>query len=231
MSLLTQALVGVLIAAPAAFAESQTLTLVISPEALESNPTLEEMKRETARLVSPAEYSFAWLPKGQAVLGDSFEQLVVVRFRGACRSRAENEPASMEAGSLAATAVSGGQVLPFVQVDCDRTPADLVGDRRIARRRAGCSVRTRARPRVGPRTLPCAGPDHGPQGAWRFEAVFPFGRSGFHALPVRRRELGADASGCGVGGGATCGTRCRRRRRWRRTIAVYQCVSEPSLRK
>ena len=121
MSLLTQALVGVLIAAPAAFAESQTLTLVISPEALESNPTLEEMKRETARLVSPAEYSFAWLPKGQAALGDSFEQLVVVRFRGACRSRAENEPASMEAGSLAATAVSGGQVLPFVEVDCDRT--------------------------------------------------------------------------------------------------------------
>lgn len=121
MLLLVQALVGLTIAASTAVCESQILTLVFSPEAPSSTRALEEMKRETARLVSPAEYSFTWLKKGATALGDSFEQLVVIQFRGACQSRVDSDVLSMESGSLANTAVSGGQVLPFVYVDCDRT--------------------------------------------------------------------------------------------------------------
>jgi hypothetical protein len=123
MSLLTQALVGLIVTVlPAAAADTQTLTLVVSPELFNSGSAFEELKRETARLVSPADYTFAWLQKGRQVLGEAFEQVVVIQFRGACHSRPEGE-ISIAGGirSLATTAVSDGQVLPFVQVDCDRT--------------------------------------------------------------------------------------------------------------
>lgn len=121
MSLLTQALVGLLLAVSAVVAEPQNLTIVVSPAGTESSPAVEAMRRETARLVSPADYAVAWVSKGQAALGDSFEQLVVVRFRGVCQSQAEQDQPLADSSSLATTAVSNGQVLPFVDVDCDRT--------------------------------------------------------------------------------------------------------------
>jgi hypothetical protein len=121
MSLLARALVGLTIAVTAAVAEPQILTLVVSSGTVESPVAFEELKRETARLVSPADYSLAWLRKAQAGRGDTYEQLVVVRFGGTCRGLAEAEPPVSEAGSLATTAVADGQVLPFVQLNCDRT--------------------------------------------------------------------------------------------------------------
>ena len=121
MLLLAQALVGLIVAASAAAAAApHTLTIVVAPDAVDSSRSLAELKLETSRLVSPADYSFAWLSRDQAALGDSFEHLVVVHFQGACRSTGTADPPVVEAGSLATTAVSNGQVLPFVTVDCDR---------------------------------------------------------------------------------------------------------------
>lgn len=121
MSLLAQALVGLFAAAVCASAESHTLSLVVSTEVLQTGSVFEELKRETARLVSPADYSFAWLEKGRQAMGDSFEQVVVVQFRGACLSQGESGTPAGDTHSLATTAVSDGQVLPFINVDCDRT--------------------------------------------------------------------------------------------------------------
>ena len=120
MSLLAKALVGLIVASSAVVAQPQTLTIVVSTA--ESTTTLKEMRRETARLIAPADLSLAWLAKGTPGLGDSFEQLVVVRFQGTCTSILEDEPLRPRPlGSLANTAVSNGKVLPFVEVDCDRT--------------------------------------------------------------------------------------------------------------
>ena len=49
--------------------------------------------------------------------------LVVVKFRGNCVSTIVEDalPRERVGSSLATTAVSNGQVLPFVEVDCDRT--------------------------------------------------------------------------------------------------------------
>jgi len=121
MSLLVQALVGLFIAVTAAAAQSQQLTLVVSSEVSQSTPAYDEMRRETARLVSPAAYTLFWIPKTSAAQGDSFEHLVVIQFRGTCAAGA-GVPV-LPAGSLATSSVSDGQVLPFVQVDCDRTRA------------------------------------------------------------------------------------------------------------
>jgi hypothetical protein len=123
MSLLTKALVGLFFAASSVVAQPQTLTIVLPAAAPPTESVLAEMKRESARLLAPAGYSLAWLSRSATTLGDSFEQLVVVKFKGACTLRVEDETAPLlqAAGSLATTAVSNGQVLPFVEVDCDRT--------------------------------------------------------------------------------------------------------------
>lgn len=122
MSLLAKALVGLTIAVSACAAPSQPLTIVVPSEILSSSAAFAEMRKEAARLIAPADYAPVWVPKSAAT-GESFEQLVVVRFRGACSPQAEDEsvPTPRQSESLATTAVSGGRVLPFVDVDCNRT--------------------------------------------------------------------------------------------------------------
>ena len=120
MSLLAKALVGLIVASSAVVAQPRTLTIVVSTS--ESTASFKEMRLETSRLLGPADFSLAWLAKGKHGLGDSFQQLVVVRFQGTCASVLEDEPLlARPVGSLAYTAVSNGKVLPFVEVDCDRT--------------------------------------------------------------------------------------------------------------
>lgn len=125
MSLLGKALVGLMFASSHLAAQSQPLTIFVPAEFTSSSPLLKAMRKEAARLISPADYLASWLPTSAAV-GASFEQLVVIRFTGQCSSRAEDADVvqrapSTTAASLATTSVSGGQVLPFVRVDCDRT--------------------------------------------------------------------------------------------------------------
>lgn len=124
MSLLGKALVGLMFVSSHLAAQSQPLTIFVPAEFTSSSPLLKAMRKEAARLISPADYLASWLPTSAAV-GASFEQLVVIRFSGKCSSRAEDadvaQRAASTAASLATTSVSGGQVLPFIRVDCDRT--------------------------------------------------------------------------------------------------------------
>jgi hypothetical protein len=83
-----------------------------------------QMKQEVEAIMRPAGLQFEWRqlndPRGQ----ESFADLVVMRFKGACQM--EGTPMYSElgpesgAGELANTKVSGGRVLPFSEIECDR---------------------------------------------------------------------------------------------------------------
>lgn len=123
MSPLNLALAG-LCTLSCAFAAPQRMAVVYSVGPAVGS-VLVEVKRETARLMAAADFGLEWIARDLSALRHrEFENLVVVRFTGSCSIESEDQfvPASAHgAGSLATTAVSDGQVLPFVNVDCERT--------------------------------------------------------------------------------------------------------------
>jgi hypothetical protein len=95
------------------------VTLVLQFDQAYSPRSLAAMKREVASIVRESGMKVDWRLLSDVQSTDSFEGLVVVRFRGACVIQ---RPASMldERGYYAFTYVTDGDVLPFSEVECDK---------------------------------------------------------------------------------------------------------------
>lgn len=84
---------------------------------------VEAMQRETEALLVASGMQPAWRFLKQRDKGESFDSVVVVRFKGACRPNVETAGSEWEPFAeqvrLAATKTRSGQVLPLAEVECD----------------------------------------------------------------------------------------------------------------
>jgi hypothetical protein len=87
-----------------------------------SAKSVEEMKKETAKILGLAGYSLDWRTLNQNRGQESFANVVVVKFHGKCRLEFPmlgTSPAD-ETVKLATTHVQEGHVMPFSDVHCDQ---------------------------------------------------------------------------------------------------------------
>jgi len=87
------------------------------------------MKSEIQEILAPARMELSFQRMGQSGASQSFRKIVVVRFQGACQTQADsgsiqlNQPELLEFPALGRTDVSGGRILPYVQVYCNEVRA------------------------------------------------------------------------------------------------------------
>jgi hypothetical protein len=83
-----------------------------------SKATLEEMKREFSAVMKNSGLRFHWGELKKSA-GQSFSNVVVARFHGACTLDGM-KPLEEKAGPFGWAHVTDGQVLPFIEIQCDR---------------------------------------------------------------------------------------------------------------
>jgi hypothetical protein len=98
---------------------ASAVTLVLQFDHDFSAQSLDVMEREVASIVSESGIQVDWRMRDEVRSSDSFDSLVVVRFRGACNMDPA-PPLGDERGPYAFTYVSDGAVLPFSEVECDK---------------------------------------------------------------------------------------------------------------
>lgn len=97
-----------------------SLTLLVQFEEAPSDRSMAVMKREVSALMP--NYDINWTLVSEMQPGESFPDLVVVKFKGNCQTEAvapflldERGP-----GPLGFTHTADGAVLPFSEVECDK---------------------------------------------------------------------------------------------------------------
>ena len=118
---------GLLLCPPPALAEGGTtippnsdVAVVLSFEGASSHRSVEEMKRETESIFRGSGVRLDWKSAVEAQSA-SFEDLVVVRFKGACvLDPGEFVPQYDESGPIAHATVDGDSTMPFAEVACDK---------------------------------------------------------------------------------------------------------------
>lgn len=102
-------------------APAAAVTLVLQFDHDYSSRSLDAMEREVASIVSDSGIKVDWKLLNDVHSSDSFESLVVIRFKGACNMEpAPPPPLGDERGYYAFTHISDGSVLPFSEVECDK---------------------------------------------------------------------------------------------------------------
>ncbi len=100
------------------------VTLVLQFDDAYSAQSLDAMKREVASIVGESGIKVDWRLRQDVQVSDSFEKMVVVRFRGACAMEQIPQYPD-ERGYYAFTHVSDGEVLPFSEVECDKVSSSI----------------------------------------------------------------------------------------------------------
>jgi hypothetical protein len=111
--------IGLILTACLAVAgERPTIGLLTEYPADASTVVRLEFRLETERALQAAEVNLAWRELAESGPQESFDRLVVIRFRGECTPPLVTAlPRSLPLGL---THVSDGHVLPFVEIDCQR---------------------------------------------------------------------------------------------------------------
>jgi hypothetical protein len=113
-----------------------------------SDRSLAAMRAEVLRIMGPSGLSFDWRSLDSVRVGDTFPDLIVVRFHGNCTST-DNDvfygiySPEAQAAALASTATDGRRVLPYSVVACDelkRFIAPLTRGSRSAEETFGCAL-------------------------------------------------------------------------------------------
>src|SRR4030088_579073 len=98
-----------LLVAPALFARNN-LTLVFQFEGRPSESSVSEMKKELQSLFQDVQID--WKSYSEVTVGQTFDDLVLVKFRGACIMASFPPFLYDERGPLAITHTDGSRVLP-----------------------------------------------------------------------------------------------------------------------
>lgn len=104
-------------------ASAPSIAIFVDFENQPSVASVAQMKMEVAAILQPSGLSLNWRSLNERSAGESFADLVVLKFKGSCQVRnpamdSELGPA-VEGQSLASTVVSDGHVLPFTDVKCN----------------------------------------------------------------------------------------------------------------
>jgi hypothetical protein len=101
------------------------VTVIVNFKGPYSEAAVKTMRRETEQILKSSGVSLEWRSRAEA--GDlSFNDLVVVSFKGSCQFN----PAPLvvdELGPYAVTRITGGEVQPFGEVDCDHIVSSIRG--------------------------------------------------------------------------------------------------------
>ena len=91
-------------------------------DAVPSQGSIDEMKKEAAKILNTAGYELDWRNLKYNRGNEGFNQVVVVKFHGKCRLEfpAVVNPDYDTSSALASTLVQDGRVLPFSDVQCDQ---------------------------------------------------------------------------------------------------------------
>ena len=106
-------------------AKTASLTVVFQFDGPHSEKSFQEMKLELNAILKDSGIQIDWRERNQVRSSDSFANLVVVKFRGACKIGPAVDRES-EPGPLAFTNTSDGAILPFSEVECDRVRSTLL---------------------------------------------------------------------------------------------------------
>ena len=91
-----------------------------------SDSVLKATQDELAQVMSPAGLHFVWYPLSDAGERAS-ARLAVIRFKGECDSR-RLYPQQERLGPFGSTHVSGGKILPFIEINCESLRAFVQRD-------------------------------------------------------------------------------------------------------
>jgi hypothetical protein len=83
-----------------------------------------DAERGLRQMLDQPEIIVAWRGPGDALHGESWDRLIVLRFLGDCTARMPRVLPRRQA--LGFTAVVDGNILPFINVDCDQVKATLM---------------------------------------------------------------------------------------------------------
>jgi hypothetical protein len=103
--------------APHAF--SQTVGVFLDFDNVPGKAPIEAMKKEVDALLKSSGVSLDWRMAGENRGKESFDGLVVLKFRGLCRAEASQPDSAPQTQALGTTLVDQGRVLPFSEVQCD----------------------------------------------------------------------------------------------------------------
>jgi hypothetical protein len=108
-------------------ADPKTITLVVTFDQHEAQPeVVEALKSELAEIWRSEPVKLDWRPLESIKPGDSFNDLVVVHFKGDCHFRPEIRPFMIDErglqtpGPFAYSPTVNGEVQPFSAVLCER---------------------------------------------------------------------------------------------------------------
>jgi hypothetical protein len=91
-------------------------------DAIPSQRSIEEMKKEAGKILNTAGYELDWRNLKQNQGREGFHNVVVVKFHGKCRLEVPSLISQAVEGpvTMASTLVQDGRVLPFSEVQCDQ---------------------------------------------------------------------------------------------------------------
>lgn len=107
-----------------AFATAR-VTLVLQFDARHSESSINEMKHELQSLMRGSGVELSWRRAGELSASDSFPSIIVVTFHGSCEMNTLAPPLPSEPVALGQSHVSGGDVIPFADVECDHVRSSL----------------------------------------------------------------------------------------------------------
>src|SRR5690348_5011642 len=107
-----------------AFATAR-VTLVLQFDARHSESSVSEMKQELQNLMRDSGVELSWRRASELSASDSFPSVVVVTFHGSCEMNTLAPPLPSEPVALGHSHLSGGDVIPFADVECDHVRSSL----------------------------------------------------------------------------------------------------------
>ena len=107
-----------------AFATAR-VTLVLQFDARHSESSVSEMKQELQNLMRDSGVELSWRRATELSASDSFPSVVVVTFHGSCEMNTLAPPLPSEPVALGHSHLSGGDVIPFADVECDHVRSSL----------------------------------------------------------------------------------------------------------
>ena len=107
-----------------AFATAR-VTLVLQFDAQHSESSVSAMQQELQSLMRDSGVELSWRRAGELSASDSFPSVVVITFHGSCEMNTLAPPLPSQAVALGYSHVSGGEVIPFAEVECDHVRSSL----------------------------------------------------------------------------------------------------------
>lgn len=104
--------------------DAPSVTLALQFDHRFSVASLKEMKREFERIMLPAKVRIEWRMTDDLTGGESFQEVVVARFKGNCEA-GQTGAAGAALPHLGMTHVISGDVSPFAELECNSIRALL----------------------------------------------------------------------------------------------------------